>query len=443
MLQVVVPYLVVSLAYVLFSDFAAARLIDDPRVLLWVQNIKGGAFVTATAVGLYLLIGWQLRRVVAAERLTQQQEAQFAEVFDNALSGMIILGTDGKILRVNEVAAQMLGYTPEQLIGTDVVDLVHPDDRALRSRYLEQQLNGYKPEAPLEVRYRHRDGGFLSILVSAVLVRDPEHRPQCFICQVMNVTERRRAEEELQEHRAAVTHASRLITLGELAAGLTHELTQPITAIGHYADVACRQAQMNRDTVTEVMNEAVEGVREEARRARGLIGRWREFARGQSPRPEPIDANQVVREAQAMLTREARRAGVAWRLELQAGLPRVRADRIQIEQVLVNLIANAIDALATRGGQDREVLLRTTHGGHGGSVVITVADNGPGVASDHRARLFEPFFTTKPEGVGLGLSISRSIVQSHGGSLELDFEDGWTKFCFELPLFQEQGYVAA
>ncbi len=249
--------------------------------------------------------------------------------------------------------------------------------------------------------------------------------------------ERRRAElaeAELRarKHQVEVTHAARLSTLGGMAAGLAHEINQPLSAIVSYARGCARRLRAG-DTPPEALLDIVESIAAQALRAAAVLRRIRDFVRHQEVARERADLGDVVREALRFAEVEARQLGVALRVELSPAPLAVAVDPVQIEQVILNLVRNAFEAIGLRpDAESGEVVVRTAATARGAEVIVS--DSGPGVSPEVAARLFEPFFTTKREGLGLGLSISRSIVDAHDGRLWVaDDRPGGATFHVELP----------
>jgi two-component system sensor histidine kinase TtrS len=247
--------------------------------------------------------------------------------------------------------------------------------------------------------------------------------------------ERREAQETLQQHQAELAHVARLSTMGEMATGLAHELNQPLTAIVNYTSGCLRRLQGGQrveQPIIEAMQRAVEG----ASRASEIVRHLREFIRKDDVQRTRFSINDVLQAVVRLVEREARQHNVALVLRLQEGLPSVEANRIQIEQVVLNLAKNAIEAGVCVGGEDPQVVLCTRL--REAAIEVAVQDSGRGFPSAEAARLFEPFYTTKPDGMGMGLSISRSIVEAHGGTLEARSERGaGAEFRFTLPLTRE------
>jgi two-component system sensor histidine kinase TtrS len=254
--------------------------------------------------------------------------------------------------------------------------------------------------------------------------------------------ERRRAEAEARARQSELAHVHRLNTMGEMASGFAHELNQPLAAIVNYAKGAVRRVNQDVIASSELMP-VLEKIAVQAERAAAIIRRIRAFIRKEEPEHAVIDLNKEIRETAGLITAEAERAGVQLTLRLDETLPRVSADAVQIEQVIVNLVRNAIEAISEANSPVRRITLST------GRVTpsaaeIAVEDTGPGLPQMGRDRLFDPFFTTKADGLGLGLSISQGIVEAHGGRLTAaPRPDGGAVFCFTLLIAEKARHDAA
>jgi C4-dicarboxylate-specific signal transduction histidine kinase len=246
--------------------------------------------------------------------------------------------------------------------------------------------------------------------------------------------ERRRAEQDLKKIQDDLAHVARVTTMGELAASIAHEVNQPLTAVITNANACLRWMAMDPPNLTEA-RESVTRIRRDGRRASDVVQRIRAFLKRRAPESAPQDVSDVIREVLGLLQDALRAAHVSADVELGKDVPAVLGDRVQIQQVILNLVMNGIDAM--RGIQDRPRRLVVGAGPEGGDVVITVRDSGVGIDPDKVDRLFDPFFTTKAEGMGMGLSVSRSIIESHGGRLwaALEGATGAT-FRFTLPMAQ-------
>jgi C4-dicarboxylate-specific signal transduction histidine kinase len=248
----------------------------------------------------------------------------------------------------------------------------------------------------------------------------------------VEMDERRRAEEQSRVHQAEIAHIGRLNVLGEMVAELAHELNQPLSAIANYAQASVRMLGKLSDNPPQDVLSALQQIVGQASRAAQIIHRVRKFVAQAEPNREPIDLNVVAAEVVQFAEIEARLAGATIRLERCEQPLLVLADRAQIEQVLINLLHNALEALRQADAFSRQLSIRTAAAGQ--FVELAVRDTGPGVSPEARERLFERFFTTKPQGMGMGLPISRSIIESHGGRLWLDTAvSPGAEFHFVLP----------
>ena len=229
-----------------------------------------------------------------------------------------------------------------------------------------------------------------------------------------DITERKRAEQELQKAQAELARVARIAIMGELTASIAHEINQPLAAIVTDGGAALRWLAMQPPNLEEAREAMASAIRE-ANRASDVIGRIRALLTKTSPEMRALDINEVIREVLTLTGNELVRGGVTVQTELGGDLPAVLGDRVQLQQVMLNLIMNSIDAMRTVTDRPRELLITTAEDPNG--VLIQVQDSGIGLTAEQADRIFEPFFTTKPEGIGMGLPISRSIVEAHGGRL--------------------------
>jgi len=259
----------------------------------------------------------------------------------------------------------------------------------------------------------------------------PHCEPPRFVGFIHDVTAKRRAEDDAIRLQDRLMHVSRLATIGEMASGIAHELNQPLSAIATYAHACERLLSLASPDIEEVQG-ALREIAGQAIRAGEIIRRLRGLARAEDLRRAPADLNGVIRELTDLVQTDARAHGVAYRLDLAPGLPKVTVDRGQIQQVVLNLVRNALEALALGQVDASEVSVRTRLT-HEGEVELCVCDNGPGVAEKILDRMFDPFCSTKPAGTGLGLAISRTIVRMHEGTLRY-MPNSPTGACFALRL---------
>jgi len=289
-----------------------------------------------------------------------------------------------------------------------VLQRTHPDDRDRVQQTIDRAAQERK-----DLEFEHRllmpDGSVRYVNAIGHPVPGPSGDLVEFVGTVMDVTERRRAEEERQ----ALAHANRVTTVGQLTASIAHEVNQPIAAVVTNAHAALRWLNMQPSDPEEV-RQALDRIVKAGRRAGDVISRMRALVRKAPPRNDPLDIDEVIREVIALTRSELDRTGTDLQTRLADGLPLVPGDRIQLQQVMVNLILNAVEAMSGSDEGSRELLISTEEDGANG-VRIAVRDWGPGLKSESLDRLFDAFYTTKPDGMGMGLSICRSIIEAHGG----------------------------
>lgn len=440
--QVALTYLLIGLAWILLSSHLIGAWIgDDAAKLLLMETYKGYVFVAATALLIFLLARLYVGRLLQAEERHRESEAQFRNAFEHAVTGMALVSTDLKFIRVNPILCDMLGYTEAELQALSVPDIMHPADRDDRVGHLLAMVREGAPPQQTEVRYIRSDGESAWALVNSTLQRDAAGRPLYFIAHAVDVTPLHRAEEQARQQQMELARAARLISLGEVSSTLAHELNQPLGAILHYGETCQQILQQNGEASRASLAEAMDDVVRQVQRAQQIIQRVRTAARKQTPRAVAVDVNELVRDTLASLQPQLDRYRVTCRFEPADGLPAVGADPVQVGQVLVNLITNAIDAVAQQPADARWIELRTWL--DEGRVWVGVRDGGRGVTPEAAERLFESFFTTKVDGLGLGLAISKSIVEAHGGRLVMQRGERWTEFEFSLLPVTEATWLMA
>lgn len=323
-------------------------------------------------------------------------------------------------------------HDPVDNILTRMLSVVHPADRAsVTQAFAELESEGHS----LDIEYRTLSAstGLRHIHHLAQLSYDAKRRPLQHVGTIHDITERKLADYELRNMHSRIAHFGRVSTMGEMATGLAHEINQPLTAIASYAQ-ACRRLVLNGDFEIGEIAGALEQIAQQALRAGEVIRRMRSFARYHEAKLEPAVANRVLEELAQLAQTDAHYHGVRLLLELAAESPQVCADTVQIQQVLLNLVRNAIDAMQGVPEPQREIVLRTRVDERG-DVEFMVADRGTGLSPEIVAEAFNAFFTTKSSGTGLGLSISQSIVKAHGGRLWCtDNPGGGARFYFCLPM---------
>lgn len=307
---------------------------------------------------------------------------------------------------------------------------VHPDDRERVSTAWASMLTR-GDRLDIEHRIRRPDGGIRFVHSQAEIQR-VEYDGQVITGTLHDITTRKQSEEELRINQEKLAHVARLSTMGEMATGLAHEINQPLTAIATYAQAAIRLMQADPTAHTDDVREALGHIATQALRAGDVIRRLRTFVKNRSSRAETLDPNQLIEDILTLAETDARASDVRLSLEITPHLPAVSADPIQIQQVMLNLIRNAIDATVDSPSHSREIVLQSSIVGN--DIEMAVIDHGPGVPSPLSEDIFNPFVTTKESGTGLGLPISRSIIRAHGGRLgHRATAGGGATFYFTLP----------
>jgi two-component system sensor kinase FixL len=338
-------------------------------------------------------------------------------LLDAAVDAIILIDHEGRIEVFNQAAARMFGYSPAEALGSNVRMLMTGQHLEQHDAYLERYLRtgaAHIIGSGREVPALRKDGSIFPAFLSVGRIEGSN--PPRFVGFIHDITESRRAEKEAVEARERMMHVSRLATMGEMASGISHELNQPLTAIANYAQACMRLLAVPDPELTDV-REALEQIAGQALRAGEIIRRLRSLVRKRETQREKSDVNDLIRELNSLTRADARSNDVRIILELAAGLPPVSLDRIQIQQVMLNLVRNSIDALESIPAADREIIIRSG-ASTTGDVFVEIADRGVGITADMLPHLFTPFSTNKPEGTGLGLAISRTIVESHRGRLD-------------------------
>jgi signal transduction histidine kinase len=317
----------------------------------------------------------------------------------------------------------IFGYTPDEVRAMGGID------RLLGGQMCDLQelfANGEIRNVEREVVSKSGEARIVLVHLKHVSIQGGT-----VLCTCRDVTELKHAERELALARQKLVHAGRLALLGELTAMIVHEVKQPLAAI--FANVSAAMSLERNGTLdANELKLILEDIQEASAAASDMVDRLRSLAKQRSRELVPLDLNDVARDTLRMLAAEARRRNVALREDLYAGRLEVSGDRVSLQQLVTNLVANAIDAAEEAGGENVQVVLRT--GLDAGSRVLSVTDNGRGIATEHLSKLFDAFFTTRREGVGLGLAIARSIAEEHGGRLlAMNNPDRGATFRFEVP----------
>jgi PAS domain S-box-containing protein len=366
-----------------------------------------------------------------AQQELRKQTAYLDELFDLAPEAIVLRDVNNKVLRVNQEFTRIFGYTAEEAVGRSSGELITPKElRPQTRRYGDLLARGERVEA--ETVRRRKDGS--PVHVSFVAAPVSVAGGQIAIYAIYrDITERKKAEETLRESQTELVHVNRVMTMGELTASIAHEVNQPLAAVVTNANACLRWLAGATPNLGEA-RQAIERIIRDGNRASDVIGRIRALVKKGNAEKASLDMNEVVQEIVGLIQSEIEKNGASVSLELTADLPRVVGDRVQLQQVILNLVMNGLEAMNAVTDRSRELIIRTKQADID-KVLIAVQDSGMGLQSESLDNLFHAFFTTKPKGMGMGLAISRSIVENHGGRLwaEANCAGNGATFQFTLP----------
>jgi len=430
-------------------EMLRARDADVPVVAVTsTDGLDGGVEAIAGAAQDIIPVQAPLRLVAAVERALREAEIRrvrrraeaalresgerFAQAFAHSRVGMLLVGIDGIVLHVNRAFCSMFGYSEAEMTGMPVWRFTHPDDMPATIEQLQRLVEGESDAWYLEKRYFHRDGHPMWGRSCTWVVRDRDGRASYVVTQLQDITAQKLLEEQTRRLQAELAHVLRVRTMGEMVAEIAHEINQPLASIVNFANGLAMRLERGVEDV-EALRTAAAHIASEALRASDIIHRLRDFLHRGEVQRQCCDANDLVRDALRLIEPELRQDTVALTLELAPAPLHVEVDRVQIAQVVLNLVRNAFEAMQAGNGGRREVRVGTARDTDS-TVVVSIRDSGVGLPPTQETRIFDAFFTTKERGLGLGLSISRSIIEAHGGRLwaQANPERG-TTVAFVLP----------
>jgi two-component system sensor histidine kinase DctS len=399
------------------------------------RNVLVAALVLLAGAVLWNL--WSLRRHVARRLATEEAlraEHAFRKAMEDSLhTGMRAVDLEGRIVYANAAFCRMVGYTEEELLGSAPPQPYWPpEDHGEIEGKLRRAREAGMPATGIEMKLVRRGGEpFDALLYEAPLI-DEAGRQAGWMGSVLDITERKRARELVHQQEEKLAATARLVTMGEMASTIAHELNQPLAAIASYT--AGSLNLLGTGTLPrEELGEALRKTAAQAQRAGRIIRRVHDFVRKRAPERGPVRINAVLEEAVGFAEAEARKRGVRVQVRPAPGDPELVADPVLLQQVILNLLRNAMDAMAATPPEERELGVAASEAD--GQVTVAIADRGTGIDPAVREKLFEPFFTTKPEGMGMGLNICRSILELHGGRVWAEANPGGgTILSFSIPL---------
>ncbi len=401
-------------------------------VLYLENNLTPHVFTSARLAVLKLLASQAAISLENARlyRDLKEREAKIRRLVDSNIIGIFIWDFEGQIREANEAFLSMVGYNHEELVAGRIrwTDLTPPDWRDRDARWVqEHKMTGTL--RPIEKEYFRKDGGRVPVLIGAATLEEDGNQGVAF---VLDLTERKRAEEALRQLESDLAHMNRVSMMGELAASLAHEITQPIASARNNARAALNFLDQRPPELGEV-REAIDCVVGDSDRAGDIIDRIREHIKKAPPRKGRFDLNAAINEVIVLARSAITENGVSVQTGLADGLFPVQGDRVQVQQVVLNLVLNAVEAMGSVEAGARELSISTAQDQTDG-VLVEVRDSGPGIGPEQVERVFEAFYTTKSNGTGMGLSICRSIIDAHGGRLWAEAnEPRGAVFQFTLP----------
>ncbi len=364
------------------------------------------------------------------EKLRYREEALRLTI-DNAPVGIVTADLDYLILSANRTFSQMSGYSQDELIGRSFTELIHPEDRVESLRAMRATLTAAVARQPLEQRCVRKNGGTCHAQIYLAVARDLAGRPTQLIAQIVDRTDQLRIEREIEQQKRRLAHVSRVSTMGEMAAGIAHEVNQPLAAISSFSQAAKRLLESDKLDARTLVNVLTQ-IAEQSQRAGDVIRRLRAMVSNSDEERVRASLGDLIRDTLMLARTDTRSLNIRFETHIEPDLPSVWVDPVQIQQVLLNLVRNAIDAVEN----SEEKLIDITAGwSPSDEVSVAVTDFGEGIPEPVAEQLFKPFFTTKDSGLGMGLSICQSIITAHGGRVWFTPNANRTgsTFSFSLP----------
>ncbi|MDX1298477.1 MAG: ATP-binding protein, partial [Pseudomonas sp.] len=391
--------------------------------VLYLENNLAAQVFNPARIAVLKLVASQAATSLENARLyrtIEEREAKIRRLVDANIIGIIVWNANGDIIEANDAFLRMVGYDRNEVVSGRMRwrDLTSAESMAQSEFALAEALRVGHAQ-PFEKQYVRKDGSYLSVILGLATFEASRDEGVAF---VLDLTERKLAEEQARESerryremQAELAHTNRVETMGQLAASIAHEVTQPIAATVTNAQTAMRWLGAQPPELGEV-GQVLNRIVNDANRAANILARIRGMIKKEPPQKMAMDINAAILEMIDLTRGQASKSGTQVQVQLLHGLPLIEGDRVELQQVLLNLIINALEAMRSVADGTRNLHIRTALDAPG-SVLVTVSDSGPGFASERTEQVFAPFYTTKATGLGMGLSICRSIIENHGGRL--------------------------
>jgi PAS domain S-box-containing protein len=380
---------------------------------LYLENNLASHVFTPTRISVLEVLTSQAAISLENARLygdLREREARIRRLVDSNIVGIVIWDVQGRIIETNQAFLDIVGYAREDLVSLRWTELTPAewrdvDDQAFAELYATGSAQ------PHEKEYFRKDGTRVPVMVARAIFEWNRDEGVAF---VVDLTERKHVEGALRDAQANLAHVMRITTLGELTASIAHEINQPLAAVVANAEACLRW--LNHGPDLDAARRSVEWIIDDGNRASEVIRRVRALANKTEIEKVSLDANDLIRDVIALVQRELMNHKVSLQMELAHALPKILGDRVQLQQVMINLVMNGIEAMQSVKDRSRQLLIRSRQD-EPRQVLVSVTDCGVGISAENADRLFDPFFTTKSGGMGMGLSICRSIMEAHGGRL--------------------------
>jgi PAS domain S-box-containing protein len=351
----------------------------------------------------------------STEATLRASEERWRSMFEASAVGIAVLDRQHRFAAANAAFQKMIGYTGEELRSLSPPDITHEEDREATQSMIEDVQSGKRQDTPWEKRYHRKDGKVIWVRVSAARALDSNGALQSIPAIIEDITERKRAELDLHDAREALSRATRLTMMGELSASIAHEINQPLGAIIMNGN-ACQRFLATSPPDLDEVKDGLEAIVSDGNRASEVLSRIRGMLKNAAPERAQIDVNRAITEVLALTRHELQQHRVSVQDDLNPELPTIIADRVQLQQVVLNLVMNGIDAMRAVTDRLRVLTVRSQLDDRN-NIVVSVGDSGVGLDAVSRERVFDSFFTTKSDGMGMGLAISKSIIEAHHGRL--------------------------